>query len=344
MLQHRKVRAAFCVGMALGNLVTAVAAAQAQNAASSRAQAANAAALDSEIRRIAGTISGVVGVAAWRLDGSGTPVLVNAEEAFPMASTFKVAVAGAVLARIDRRELSLEQMIAIKPDQMIASEVLEDRFIHPGLSVSLYNLLELMLTQSDNTATDVLVTAAGGPRAVTAWVHGQGVQRLRVDAGTDGIVRRFYGLPSEGAFPDVLAAAVKKDPNLGERTYQPNPAFDDDPRDTTTPKAMGQLLDRIFHGKALSAESTSILTGIMERCRTGKSRLAGRMPPGTILADKTGTIGGSVNDVGVVTLPDNAGQVTMAVYIKKSDAKPEDRERVIAEIARSIRDYYLFGT
>src|SRR5579872_4637817 len=60
----------------------------------------------------AGT-SGVVGVAAWRLDGKGPRVMVNAEAAFPMASTFKVAVAGKVFDRIDKGELKLDQMISI---------------------------------------------------------------------------------------------------------------------------------------------------------------------------------------------------------------------------------------
>jgi beta-lactamase class A len=260
-----------------------------------------------------------------------------------MASTFKVAVAGAVLAKVERQELALDQMMAITPDQLIASDVIANHLIHPGVSLSIYNLLELMLTESDNTATDVLVTAAGGPRAVTAWVRSQGVQGLRVDDGTDGIVRRFYGMPREGSFPAALEAATKSDSTLEERATRPNPAFDDDPRDTATPRAMGKLLDRMFTGKALGAATTRILIGIMERCRTGEGRLPGRMPPGTVVAHKTGTIGGTVNDVGVLTLPEDAGRVVIAVFIKKSDAAVETRERAIAEVGRAIRDYYLYG-
>lgn len=56
-----------------------------------------------EIARIAEPVEGTIGVAAWRLDGKGKRVLVNAEQAFPMASTFKVAVAGAILAKVDQR-------------------------------------------------------------------------------------------------------------------------------------------------------------------------------------------------------------------------------------------------
>jgi beta-lactamase class A len=60
------------------------------------------------------------------------------------------------------------------------------------------------------------------------------------------------------------------------------------------------------------------------------------------VAHKTGTIGGSVNDVGVVTLPADGKKLVIAVLIKKSDRPVEDRERAIADIARSVRDYYLF--
>jgi beta-lactamase class A len=65
------------------------------------------------------------------------------------------------------------------------------------------------------------------------------------------------------------------------------------------------------------------------------------LPAGTVVAHKTGTIGGTVNDVGVMTLPDGKRQIVIAVFIKESDKPLAERERVIAEIARSVRDYFL---
>jgi beta-lactamase class A len=141
----------------------------------------------------------------------------------------------------------------------------------------------------------------------------------------------------------ISRPARKSDPTLAERTTRSNPTFDDDPRDTSTPRAMGKLLYRIFNGEALGAEATRIIVGIMERCRTGEGRLRGRLPPGTVVAHKTGTIGGTVNDVGVLNLPEDAGRVVIAVFIKKSDAAIETRERAIAEIGGAIRDCYLSG-
>src|SRR5947207_11876819 len=211
--------------------------------------------LEAEIRRIANAAGGEVGVAAWRLDGRGPRVLLNADDAFPMASTFKVAVAGALLAKIDAGTPTLETMLPVAQARYVESDIIANALIHSGVSLSVHNLLELMLTHSDNTATDVLTATAGGPAAVTAWLRGQGVTGLRVDRDTAGIVRDFFGMPT-GMFSEALAAARKSDPKLDERGSHPNAAFDNDPRDTSTPNAMAELLSKIFTGHAFSPSST----------------------------------------------------------------------------------------
>ncbi len=303
---------------------------------------ADPATLRSEIIRIAQPSEGTVGVAAWNMDGRGPRILINADQRFPMGSAFKIAVAGAILSKVDRGELSLDQLVAVPHAMMVESEGLASTFKHPGVSVSVSNLLELMLTVSDNTATDVLTKLAGGPSAATAWVRAQGIEGLRVDRDTAGILRDFFHIPP-GSFPEALDAARKADPKLDEKGDKPNTAFDNDPRDTSTPEAMGSLLERIFTGKALKPDSTKLLIEIMQRNTTGKARIRGRLPDGTVVAEKTGTIGGSLNDAGLITLPGNAGQLIVVVFIKESKKPFEDRERVIADISRALYDYYLFG-
>ena len=306
------------------------------------AAAAPPAAVQAEIAHISNGIDGVVGVAAWRLDGRGPRVLVNADQLYPMASTYKVAIAGTVLSQVDKGRLSLGQMVPIDPNMMVESEGLEETFKHPGVSVSVENLLELMLTVSDNTATDTLVKLVGGPAVVTQWVRGQAIEGLRVDRDTAGLIRDFYGLPPGPSFPKSLEEGLKADPKLEDKGDKPDPKFDNDPRDTSTPIAMGQLLERIYTGKALSPASTSLLREIEEHNTTGKARIRARLPAGTVVAEKTGTIGGTVNNVGVVTLPGNAGKLIVVIFIKKSSKPVEDRERVIADISRALYDYYLF--
>jgi beta-lactamase class A len=309
-------------------------------AATERSTAASAV-VEAEIARIARAAGGEVGVLARHLE-TGATLALNDGEPFPMASTFKIAVAGTLLAQVDAGRISLQQMVPVDPALVLSSEGIAETFPFPGVSASVRNLLESMLTHSDNTATNVLTQLAGGPAAVTAWVKSAGVEGMRIDGDTNGIVGRFFGLPPEG---EPVEAQLKKliaaNPGLEELDSKPNARFDDDPRDTATPKAMVSLLSKIADGHVLSAAGTEVLLGSMERCVTGLKRLRGMLPPGTQVQDKTGTIGGTVNDVGIITLPDGRGRIAIAVFIKKS-AKPfDEREHVIAEIARSVYDYML---
>ena len=106
---------------------------------------------------------------------------------------------------------------------------------------------------------------------------------------------------------------------------------------------MAELLSKIFTGHALSPSSTKALIETMERCHTGDDRIRARLPAATTVADKTGTLGGSVNDAGVITLPNGKGQIVCCVFIKKSELPFAARERVIADISRAVYDYFLFA-
>jgi beta-lactamase class A len=297
------------------------------------------AAAEADIARIAATGGGEVGVEAVNLK-TGQALTLNAGDAFPMASVFKVAVAGAILAKVDAGALSLDQLVPVDPNLVLDSEGIAEIFPYAGVSVSVRNLLETMLTRSDNTAANVLTRLAGGPAAVTGWVRGQGVEGLRVDGDTLSLNERFYHVKAP---PGVtLNAFLSADPSFEAREYTPDAQFDADPRDTATPDAIVHLLTRIRQGRALSPASTRLLLGVMERCTTGKRRIRAMLPPNTPVADKTGTIGGSVNDVGYVTLPDGRGTVAVAIFIKKSAS--DQREVIIAQIARSVYDYMAFAS
>jgi beta-lactamase class A len=104
---------------------------------------------------------------------------------------------------------------------------------------------------------------------------------------------------------------------------------------------MEALLEKIYTRKALKTETTDLLIDIMSRCQTGEARIRGMLPPKTPVAHKTGSIGGSINDAGVIVLPDNAGHVIVSLYIKQG-SKEETSERTIAQISRAIYDYFLF--
>ena len=103
------------------------------------------------------------------------------------------------------------------------------------------------------------------------------------------------------------------------------------------------LLCKIWLEEGVSRSARSTLLTLMERCTTGPKRIRGRLPAGTIVADKTGTLAGSVNDVGFITLPDGKGHIALVVFVKGSEAPPGTRETVIADIARLVYDYFLIS-
>jgi beta-lactamase class A len=300
--------------------------------------------LQREVARLAGGSGGVVGITAVHVE-TGRRISLNGSERFPMASTFKVPVAVQLLTRVDSGEISLGQMIELKANDLHpGSGTLADLFNKPGVALSVRNLLELMLLISDNSAADLCLRLAGGPEAVTARMHTLGIDGISVNRSTARLIADWVGvekLPNEdswtpGLFGALFASVKPEDQKAAARR------FDSDPRDTSTPDGMAALLLRIFQKSALKPESADLLLDIMKRCRTGETRLKGLLPAGTEVAHKTGTIGGSVNDVGIITLPDGAGHVIIASFIKSSDKEEAARERVIAEIARAIHDFFLF--
>jgi beta-lactamase class A len=121
-------------------------------------------------------------------------------------------------------------------------------------------------------------------------------------------------------------------------------AFYADPRDTATPNGMSRLLTMLWQGKALSRPGTELLLDIMRRCRTGDARIKGLLPPGTEVRHKTGTLGiGVTDDVGIITLPNDAGHVAISVFVKEATRPPADQERAIAHAARAVYDFFVLS-
>ncbi|MGH9962181.1 MAG: class A beta-lactamase [Pyrinomonadaceae bacterium] len=300
--------------------------------------------LEREIARLAKGAGGVVGASAVHLQ-TNRRVSLNGSERFPMASTFKVPIAVQLLTRVDKGEVQLDQMIQLQASDLHpGSGTLTDLFNQPGMALSVRNLMELMLLISDNSATDVCLRLAGGPEAVTARMRAAGINGIDVNRSTTRLIADWVGvtqLPPESEWSQALFRKLSEAVKPEERKAAAA-RFDADPRDTATPDAMLVLLERISRKDLLKPASAELLLDIMRRCRTGEARLKGMLPLGTEVAHKTGTIGGTTNDVGIVTLPENTGSVAIAVFVKSSDKEVSARERTIAEIARAVHDFFLF--
>ncbi len=284
----------------------------------------------------------MLGVSALHLE-SGERIRLRSSERFPMASTFKVAVAIKVLDLVDRGALSLSREVDVDGDNVSpGSGELKETGAGVRKPLTVARLLDYMLRDSDNTATDLLLAMAGGPDAVTAQMRGLGLADFDVSRPAAELVADSWGyaLPPAGQRNQRTLAQQQKSVAVASRA-RAAARFLQDPRDTTTPDAMVFLLQQLHRGKALSPASTELLLDHMANCRTGTRRLRGELPRGTPVAHKTGTLSRvATNDVGIVTLPWRGGHVVVAIFLKGSGEPLKQQEQSIAMASRRIYDHY----
>lgn len=232
---------------------------------------------------------------------SGRALAHRPDERFAMCSTFKWALAAAVLARVDRGQLALDAPVAYS-----ASDLLEyapvTRSQLPAGSMSVEALARAAVTVSDNTAANLLLAQVGGPQGFTRFVR---------------------------SLDDAVTRLDRDEPSLNRN----DPG---DPRDTTTPRAMVGLMRAVLCDDVLSVDARARLLGWLRASETGRERLRAGLPPTWIVGDKTGTgPRGAANDVAIAT-PPGRGPILIAAYLSDGDAGLAALQAAHAEVGRCI--------
>lgn len=296
---------------------------------------------------------GRMGVAIKHLE-SGTEIVINADEKFPMASTFKLPVLVTLYDKAKKGQVKWDEIVDIGVhDQHLGSGDLSYLYDVPGVKLSLHNVANLMMMVSDNSGADICLTRAGADH-VNALMSSLGAGDIHVDRPTQELILDYQGrdtaklkgmTPAEiqkSAPPPAAMQANAPQANAIEARFKRDDTFAADPRDQATPKAFVALLEKMWRGEAVDKASSDAMLETMKRCRTGAGRIKGLLPPNTTVAHKTGTIGGVIDDVGIMYLPDEAGHVAIAVLSKQTRATDVEVERAIAHIARYAYDYFTF--
>ncbi len=239
-----------------------------------------------------------MGVAVMQADGSLDGHRLD--ERFPMCSTFKWLAAAHVLQRVDRGLDRLDRRIPYGRDALVPHSPVTQQ--HVGAGMTLGELCHATITTSDNAAANLILATYGGPQGLTSYARSLGDSVTRLD---------------------------RWEPVM-------NDSIPGDPRDTTSPRAMVQLLKMALLGDALSVSSRQQLARWLEACETNGQRLKANLPAGWRLGSKTGTgARGSTNDVGIFWPPGRA-PVLVAVYVTNTVAPAADRSGAIAAVARRV--------
>ena len=253
-----------------------------------------------------------IGVAAIHLE-SGERVSVRGNERFPMGSVYKFPIALTLLRRVDVGAISLQRTITIEPKDFAPGwSPLRDGANGEPITLTVGELARHMVANSDNTASDALLRLVGGSFAVSTRMAELGFGGIRVDRS------------------ETQMAADLRKPN-GRENYAI------DVRDTTTPEDMAALLFAFWRGRdGLSVEKHEMLLRWMIETKTGPKRIVSAVPAGSVVAHKTGTMPGTVNDVGIVTSPDGENHYVIAIFTKASKQEGDEAEEDIAAITRAI--------
>jgi beta-lactamase class A len=178
-----------------------------------------------------------------------------------------------------------------------------------GVELSVKELVRFAISESDSTASDVLMRLLGGA----------------------GVVQAFL---TELKISDWIVLNTEKEIGQDWQVQY---------RNWATPEAAVALLRAVHEGRGLSEPSHALVLKFMTESIRGEKRLKALLPPGSIVPHKTGTSGSrdgisaATNDIGIITLP-NGPHVAIAVFVSDSPADEATREGVIAKVAKLVWD------
>ncbi|OCA77229.1 class A beta-lactamase [Chryseobacterium artocarpi] len=246
---------------------------------------------------------------------SGTPkkevTQINGNNLYPMLSTFKFHIALAILHKVEKGELSLQQKIFIKKEELLENTYspFKEKYPEGNLELTLEEALQWIVIYSDNNLTDILLRLIGGPQYVEKFINSKNV-----------IIKN----DEEDMHKDWDSQFINK----------------------TTPNETIRLLQDFYNGKILNKEHTKWLYTNMMSTASGAKRLKGKLPQNIKMAHRTGTsftnekgMTGAINNFGIIELP-NKKNIYIAVFVHDTYETFNNSEAIIADISKATYDYY----
>ncbi|MEU4706813.1 class A beta-lactamase [Nocardia salmonicida] len=231
--------------------------------------------------------------------GSGATVGYREGEPFPMASTFKGLACGALLYAHPLSTGYFDQVIRYTPADIVVNSPETEKHIDIGMTVTA--LCDAAITQSDNTAGNMLLRLLGGPEGFTAFLRTLG---------------------------DTVSRLDRWEPEL-------NTAIPGDERDTTTAAALVANYRALVVGTALPEPERNQLATWLKASKTGAKRIKAGLPTDWIVGDKTGSPAyGSALDV-AIAWPPNRDPLVLAVLTTKPDQNAEPSNDLVAEATKA---------
>jgi beta-lactamase class A len=269
--------------------------------------------LQANVERITRSVNAKWGIYIKCLE-TDEEIAINADEPMDTMSIIKIPLMVEAFRQIEAGKFALTDKVTLKEeDKRPGTGVL--RSLDAGATLTIMDIITLMIIVSDNTATDIMFEKVGGIEPVNKLMQTYGLKTIKATGPTEawfkalravGNAQKFH---SEGKTPFGLSSA----------------------------RDMGKLLEKIQKGEAASKKASDQMLEIM-RGQVYGTRLP-KYVTGFRLPHKTGDFLPFIgNDVGILERTDR--HIVICVFDANHYGIGANLEDAIARIAEQVANYY----
>jgi beta-lactamase class A len=223
----------------------------------------------------------------------------GADAIFPSASLIKLPIMAAVFEKMKLGAITLDTQIKLTRRERVGGSG-SLKWVREGTSLSVMEIIYKMITESDNTATKMLIDHVGMPYLAGAF--------------------KELGLEHTNITPEGMSLSSGRVPR----------------ENYTTAREMASLLERIYAGELVSKESSEFMLDVLKHTKS-RSRLRKGLPLGWEIGHKTGLLRKSCHDVGIVFSP--RGDYVIAVLTSQAP-NYTTAKNFISKVAKLTYKYY----
>ena len=256
-----------------------------------------------EIKSIEEKLSAEIGVAILNVE-TGNRWDYKGDEVFPLTSTFKTIACAKLLHDYDNHNIDINSKVKVKnTDLMEYSPVMKN---YVDQEVTLNQACQAAMYMSDNTAANIIIKSVGGTQSITDFVRYLGDKKTRLD---------------------------RIEPDLNEGALN-------DPRDSTTPNAISNTLNKLLFSSVLSDASKFQLKEWMIKNQVTGSLLRSVLPNEWDIADRSGAGGFGARSITALVWSKHQPPLIISIYIAQTKASIDERNQAIVKIGKAIFDSY----
>jgi beta-lactamase class A len=253
--------------------------------------------LQAEIEQLVKGFNGDIGIYIKSLK-TNKIIAINADSVFPTASIVKVPILIGIMNKINKGELNYHQefiyndTIKYNGDEAIMASAKNDT------KIELSNILMLMLTMSDNTASLWLQALAGTGTNINSLMDTLGYYNTKVNSRTPGRekIRLQYG--------------------WGQ----------------TTPKEMATIFEDLYKGKIITDSASQKMIRLLGRNYWDEEAIS-EIPVTSFVASKTGAVDASRNEILLVMAKE---PYILSIFTKNNKDKSWQKTNEAWQLTRKI--------